>query len=77
MFGCLAAKVFVEALRRTGDQPTRAGLLAEIKKISNYDSGISGPVTFGADRPMGLSAIYPVVVEKGSVKVLSDPIPVQ
>ena len=75
MFGCLAAKVMEEALRRAGPDLTRAGLIAALDSIKDYDSGISSKVNFSAQQHMGLDSVFPVMIEKGQFKVVGAPIP--
>ena len=75
MFGCLAAKVMEEALRRAGPDLTRAKLFAALDSIKDYESGISGKVSFDSQQHMGLDSIFPVMIEKGQFKVVGAPIP--
>lgn len=77
MFGCLGAKVFVDALKRAGAEPTRASLVAEIEKTKGFDSGFSGPITFSPSAHQGLTSVYPVGIEGGKFKVLGAPLPLQ
>lgn len=77
MFGCLGAKVFVDALKRTGASPTRAGLIAALEQVNNLQTGISGNVTFNATKHQGLTSIYPVGIQGGKFKLLGDPLPLQ
>ncbi len=77
MFGCMSAKVFVEALRRAGQEPTRESLIDAIEKLKAYDTGVSGAVTFGPTIRQGLSQIYPLGMANGSFKVLGPAIPLQ
>ncbi|MBE0594766.1 MAG: ABC transporter substrate-binding protein [Gemmatimonadales bacterium] len=77
MFGCLGAKVFVDALERTGKNPTRAGLIAELEKMQNFESGISGTVSFSADKHQGLESVYPVGIKDGAFLTLGEPLPLQ
>ncbi|MGE0799108.1 MAG: ABC transporter substrate-binding protein [Lautropia sp.] len=74
MYGCLAARVMVEALKRAGPEPTRAKLIEALESIKAFDSGISGPVSFSPQQHMGLSSILPFVIEKGQFKVIGGPI---
>jgi len=74
MYGCLAAKVMVEALRRAGPDLTRAKLINALDSIKDYDSGISGKVNFSAQQHMGLDSVFPVAIEKGQFKVVGAPI---
>jgi branched-chain amino acid transport system substrate-binding protein len=76
-FGCMGAKVFVEALKRTGANPTRAALIAELEKLNNVPTGIAGPVTFNATKRQGLNSIYPMGIEGGKFKILGEPLKLQ
>lgn len=76
MFGCLAARVLVEGMRRAGPDLTRAKLIATLEGMKDYETGISGKVSFGPDRRMGLDSVYPFGVEKGEFKILGEPIKV-
>lgn len=76
-FGCLGAKVFVDAVRRVGADLTRERLIAELENTRNFQSGFSGPITFGPGVRQGLSTIYPIGLQGGKFKVLGVGIPLQ
>ena len=76
-FGCTGAKVFVEALKRAGPNPTRAGLIAELEKMKSVQTGVSGPVSFGPNRRQGLESVYPMTIENGAFKIIGDLLPLQ
>lgn len=76
-FGCLGAKLFVDAVRRVGADLTRERLIAELENTRNFQSGFSGPITFGPGVRQGLSTIYPVGLQDGKFKVLGVGIPLQ
>ncbi len=61
--GYVNAKVVVEALRRAGAQPTRAGFRAALESLRNFDLGIGAPLTFGPERHQGLDGVYFTRVE--------------
>jgi branched-chain amino acid transport system substrate-binding protein len=73
-YGCLTAKVMVEALRRAGKDLTRAKLVAVLENGQPIDTGISGPVSFTATRHMGLTSFYPLAVDGSTFKVLGPPL---
>lgn len=75
MFGCLAAKMFVDVLKRVGPEPTRAALIAELDKTRNFESGFSGPISFSPTVHQGLTAMYPIAVQNGQFKVIGAPVP--
>lgn len=76
MFGCLAARVLVEGLRRAGPDLTRSKLIAALEEMKDYDPGIAGKISFGPNHRMGLDSVYPFGVEKGEFKILGEPIKV-
>ena len=61
--GFINAKVIVEALRRAGAQPTRAGFRAALESLRSFDLGIGAPLTFGPERHQGLDGVYFTRVE--------------
>lgn len=77
MFGCLGAKVFVEALKRIGANPTREALVAELDKLAKFDTGISAPVSFSPNKHQGIDALYPMGIQDGKFKILAAPLPLQ
>jgi branched-chain amino acid transport system substrate-binding protein len=77
MFGCLAAKMFVDALKRVGGEPTRAALIAELDKTKGFESGFSGPISFSPTVHQGLTAMYPIAVQNGQFKVIGAPVPLR
>lgn len=74
MFGCLTAIVFVEALERAGEDLTREKLVSALESIQEFETGISGPVSFGPEDHMGLNSVIPFGVENGQFVVMSGPI---
>lgn len=74
MFGCLAAKIGVEAMNRTGRDLTRAGLISALEQMRGFDSKISGPVSFSPTDHMGTSAVVPFGVKGGQFIVLDAPL---
>jgi hypothetical protein len=57
------AKVIVEALQRTGPQPTRAAFRQALESLRNFDLGIGATLSFGAERHQGLDSVYFTRVE--------------
>ncbi len=47
--GWLGTKMFVEALKRTGADPTREKLLDVMNSFKNFDTGMTTPLTFTSD----------------------------
>ncbi|TXL71359.1 hypothetical protein FHP25_30160 [Vineibacter terrae] len=74
MFGCLVARVLVEGLRRAGPDLTREKLISALESIKEYDTGISGKVSFAPNRRMGIDSVYPIGVQNGQFKILGEPL---
>jgi ABC-type branched-subunit amino acid transport system substrate-binding protein len=52
MYSWAAGALFTQALKAAGPNPTRVGLLAALKKISNFsDNGMLAPANVGAKKP--------------------------
>ncbi|WP_338866490.1 ABC transporter substrate-binding protein [Myxococcus stipitatus] len=49
-----AARVLVEALTRAGAEVTRASLTQQLEALRDFDTGVSPPVTFGANQRIGI-----------------------
>jgi branched-chain amino acid transport system substrate-binding protein len=56
--GYINAKVVVEALRRTGPNPTRVAFRQALESLKNFDLGIGAPLSFGPERHQGLDSVY-------------------
>jgi ABC-type branched-subunit amino acid transport system substrate-binding protein len=63
--GFINAKVIVEALRRAGPTPSRAGFRQALESLRNVDLGIGAPLTFSPERHQGLDSVYFTRVENG------------
>jgi ABC-type branched-subunit amino acid transport system substrate-binding protein len=48
-----AAKIFVEGLRRAGQDLSREKLITALEGFNNYETGVTPPVTFGPNRRIG------------------------
>jgi branched-chain amino acid transport system substrate-binding protein len=70
--GFVNAKVIVEALRRSGANPTRAGLRQALESLKNFDLGIGAPLNFGPERHQGLDSVYFTSVVNGRWAPVSD-----
>lgn len=57
----IAAKILVEAIRRTGGNPTREKVIAQMEKMSNYDVG-GFKVSFGPDNRVGSRFVEVTVI---------------
>ena len=58
-----AAKVFVEATKSASRQLSRANLIKELEQLRDYKTGVTPPVTFGANRRVGASGSYIVKLD--------------
>lgn len=70
--GFINAKVVVEALRRAGPNPTRAGFRQALESLKNLDLGIGAPLTFNPERHQGLDGVYFTRVEAERWVPVSD-----
>lgn len=56
--GYVTAMVLVEAVRKSGPQPTAEKVRDAMASLSNFDTkGITPPISFGADRRKGFSSV--------------------
>ena len=70
--GFVNAKVIVEALRRSGANPTRAGLRQALESMKNFDLGIGATLNFAPERHQGLDNVYFTSVVNGRWAPVSD-----
>ncbi|MFL5355911.1 ABC transporter substrate-binding protein [Archangium sp.] len=49
-----SARLLVEALRRSGADLNRAGLVSALESFQDVDTGVTGPITFGSQGRVGL-----------------------
>jgi hypothetical protein len=61
--GYVNARVIVEALRRAGPNPSRAGFRHALESLRGLDLGIGAALTFGPERHQGLDSVYFTRVE--------------
>ncbi|HKP14227.1 MAG TPA: ABC transporter substrate-binding protein [Blastocatellia bacterium] len=57
-----AAKVFVEAVKSSNRQLSRAVLVRALEQLRDYQTGVTPPVTFGPNRRIGASGSYIVKI---------------
>jgi len=53
-----AAELFTEALRRTGQRLDRRGLVSSLEKTYRFQTGLTPPLTYTANRRVGSDGIY-------------------
>lgn len=63
---------FVEALRRTGPNVTKDGVVRALESLRNWNGEVIRGVTFGPNRRQGINKIYVVRAEGGQYKKLTD-----
>jgi ABC-type branched-subunit amino acid transport system substrate-binding protein len=70
--GFLNARIMVEGLQRAGRDLTRAGLIAAIESIRDYELGPGLSITYGPDDRQGLEKVYFTRLEQGRFVPLLD-----
>jgi len=70
--GYLAAKVFVEGIKRAGKDLTRESFITAIEGISNLDIGAGNKISFSADNHQGSQKVYPTIIRNGKFEVIKD-----
>jgi ABC-type branched-subunit amino acid transport system substrate-binding protein len=58
-----AAKILTEALKRTGRDLSREGLIAALEGLYEYQTGLTPAITYGPNRRVGASGAYVVAVD--------------
>ncbi len=58
-----AAKVFVEATKRSSRQLTRVALINSLEQLRDFNTGVLPPVTFGPNRRVGAAGSYVVGID--------------
>lgn len=59
----VAAKILVEGLKTAGRDLSRAKLLRALEKLYELDTGLTPPITYGANRRIGALGAYVVTVD--------------
>lgn len=70
--GFLAAKVFVEAMKRLGENPDRQCLIRVLENMQDIDIGIGEKINFSFTDHQGLDRVYVTRIEDGKVIYLQD-----
>ncbi|GAB7078561.1 ABC transporter substrate-binding protein [Megalodesulfovibrio paquesii] len=63
--GFLSARLFLEAVRRTGTDLQREGLLDALRSMGNFDLGIEAPLNFGPTSLRASRRVYFTTYENG------------
>ncbi|HSA83081.1 MAG TPA: ABC transporter substrate-binding protein [Geminicoccaceae bacterium] len=69
-----AAKVFVEGLRRAGRSLSRATLVAAVEGLSDFETGLTRPVTLGPERHIGVRGAYVLTIDPLARAFRPDPV---
>lgn len=70
--GYLAAKVFVEALKRAGKNLTREGFIDAVESIKDLDIQAGNKISFAKDNHQGSQTVYPTVIRGGKFLSIDD-----
>ncbi|MDO8374752.1 MAG: ABC transporter substrate-binding protein, partial [Polaromonas sp.] len=57
----IAAKILVEAIRRSGADPTRAKIMSQLEKMNSYDAG-GFKVSFSPENRVGSKFVEVTVI---------------
>jgi ABC-type branched-subunit amino acid transport system substrate-binding protein len=60
-----SAKVFVEAIKSSGRQLSRATLISSLERLQEFNTGVTPPISFGPNRRIGASGAYIVGIDTG------------
>jgi ABC-type branched-subunit amino acid transport system substrate-binding protein len=70
--GYLAAKVFVEALQRTGKNPTRESFIDTVESIRGLDIKAGNIISFSKDNHQGSQEVYMTIIKNGAFLPVTD-----
>ncbi|KKM64500.1 hypothetical protein LCGC14_1500740 [marine sediment metagenome] len=70
--GYISAIVFVEGLRRAGEDLTREGFITAIEKIKDLDIGVGDKISYGQFDHQGLDKVYYSIVRNSEEVALTD-----
>jgi len=66
-----AAKVFVEALKRTGADLSREQLITALESLYDYDTGLTPKLIFGPNRRVGAAGAYVITIDSEKKEFVS------
>lgn len=69
-----AAKLFVETLKQSGKDLTRTKLTQALQQVSNFETGVTRPVTFGPRERVGSRGSYIVGIDAEKKEFMPAPI---
>src|SRR5919201_6189055 len=64
-----SAMLFTEALRRAGARPTRPAFVAALESVRDLETGVAPPLTFGAERHVGVLGAWLVTMDPARHRV--------
>ncbi len=67
----IAAKLMVEGLRLSSKDPSRESLIRSLESLRDFQTGLTPPITFGADRRIGALGAYVITVDLKEKKFVS------
>jgi ABC-type branched-subunit amino acid transport system substrate-binding protein len=70
--GYLAARVFVEIMKRAGQNPTREGFIRTAEEIKDLDIQAGNKISFSSQNHQGSQTVYPTVIRKGAFYLIED-----
>lgn len=70
--GFLAAKVFVEGLKRAGKGLTRESFINAVEGIKDLDIGAGNKISFSRDNHQGSQKVYPTAIRNGRYQIIKD-----
>ena len=77
LFGYFYAKLFVEGLKRAGQDFTRESYIAALEGIKDWENGMIPPVSFSATDHIAQDSGFMVEVQNGVFRPISDWITIQ
>jgi branched-chain amino acid transport system substrate-binding protein len=72
LHGYVAAKLFCEAMKRVGQDPTREKLIQSMETIRDFDIGVMAPLSFSPTQHMGLAYCRVTKITKGKFIPFTD-----
>jgi ABC-type branched-subunit amino acid transport system substrate-binding protein len=66
-----AAKLFVETLKQSGKDLTRIKLVNALQQVSNFETGVTRPITFGPKERVGSRGSYIVGIDAEKKEFMS------
>lgn len=70
--GFLAAKVFVEILKTTGNNPTRELFIQAAESMKEFDIQAGNRISFSNQNHQGSQMVYPTVIRKNTFYLIND-----